>query len=136
MDVLINSNSTGAFTLNNATLPLFNAVNSSTFKVGPSAAVPGLVVLLNTTTNATAPFQGPMTNLAGLFQINAVTGDLAAGGISQAQLMWQVGKSFTRPNATSLLSVYMVNGTAPLLVNASAAALPGSRTDVVFTVLA
>ncbi len=121
--------------MNNTTLPFFNAVNSSTFKPGPSAAVPGLVVLLNTTTNASAPFMGPMTNLAGLFQINAITGNSDPGSVNQVQLMWQVLKSITTPNATSLLSVYMVNGTAPLLVDAkSTPALPGSRSDIAFTV--
>lgn len=78
---------------------------------------------------------GPMTNLAGLFQINAITGNSDPGSVNQVQLMWQVLKSITTPNATSLLSVYMVNGTAPLLVDAkSTPALPGSRSDIAFTV--
>src|SRR4029077_12917109 len=53
--------------------PFFNNPTAPTFAPGVDAGAPGLVVTLSTTPNTPGtPFQGPNTNLAGLFQINGV----------------------------------------------------------------
>jgi len=96
--------------------PLFNSpTNSTTFHVGANSAAPGLVVLLSTTPN-TPPLSGPLTNLAGFFQINGVAmvnGDTLA----QTWNTWLVLASLFGQNVNSTLTVYAVNGTAPTVVN-------------------
>ena len=53
--------------------PFFNNPTAPTFQPGANGGAPGLVVMLSTTpTTPGTPFQGPGTNLAGLFQINGV----------------------------------------------------------------
>jgi predicted lipoprotein with Yx(FWY)xxD motif len=72
------------------------------------------VVLLSTTPDTPGTrFQGPNTNLAGLFQINGVS--TLSGGRTQTWNTWQIGKpSFGAGRAT--LTVYVVKGTAPLVM--------------------
>ena len=94
--------------------PFFNDPSSTTFHPGPDPGAPGLVVLLSTTPNKPGtPFQGPDTNLAGLFQLNGVAD---VGGLAEAWSTWQVGKPLfgTGP---STLTAYLVRGTAPTVVS-------------------
>lgn len=91
--------------------PFFNAPGSSTFHPGPDPGAPGLVVLLSTTpTMAGTPFQGPDTNLAGLFQETGVA--RVRGNKAEVWDTWLVGKPLwgTGPET---LTVYVVKGTAP-----------------------
>lgn len=97
--------------------PYFNDPSASTFHPGPDPGAPGLVVLLSTTPNKPGtPFQGPRTNLAGLFQINGVA--RVGGGLAETWNTWQPGKPLfgTGP---SRLTVYVVRGTAPAVVPAT-----------------
>ncbi|KAG0647316.1 hypothetical protein D0Z07_6906 [Hyphodiscus hymeniophilus] len=84
------------------------------FAPGPSPAVPGLVVLSNTSTLA----GGATTNLANLFQINAVTG-VVNGVISEYWCTWLVGAAFAGKGQPSSLTIFLVNGTAPATINGS-----------------
>jgi len=94
--------------------PFFNNPTAPTFKPGPDGGAPGLVVLLSTTPNTPGtPFEGPNTNLAGLFQINGVS--IVKGGLTQTWNTWQIGKAaFGSGPAT--LTVFVVKGTAPAVV--------------------
>jgi predicted lipoprotein with Yx(FWY)xxD motif len=93
--------------------PLFNNPTAPGFAPGTDAGAPGLVVMLSTTPNLPGtPFQGPRTNLAGLFQINGVA---TVKGLAQTWNTWQVGKAaFGSGKAT--LTAYAVKGTAPAVV--------------------
>jgi predicted lipoprotein with Yx(FWY)xxD motif len=94
--------------------PFFNNPTSPTFKPGPNGGAPGLVVLLSTTPNtAGTPFQGPNTNLAGLFQANGV--GTVKGGLAQTWNTWQIGKAGFG-SGPSTLTVFLVKGTAPVVV--------------------
>lgn len=84
------------------------------FGPGVSKAVPGLVVLSNTSTLA----GGASTNLANLFQINAVTG-VVNGIISEYWCTWLVGAAFAGKGQPSSLTIFLVNGTAPATINGS-----------------
>jgi hypothetical protein len=91
--------------------PFFNSPTASTFHPGPDPGAPGLVVLLSTTpTTPGTPFQGPDTNLAGLFQENGVA--RVMGNRAEVWDTWLVGKPLwgTGPET---LTVYVVKGTAP-----------------------
>jgi hypothetical protein len=77
-----------------------------------SEAVPGLVVLSNTSTLS----GGANTNLANLFQINAVTG-VQNGVITEYWCTWLVGTAFAGKNQPSGLTIFVVNGTAPTSIN-------------------
>jgi hypothetical protein len=77
-----------------------------------SKAVPGLVVLSNTSTLS----GGANTNLANLFQINAVTG-VQNGVITEYWCTWLVGAAFAGKNQPSGLTIFVVNGTAPTSIN-------------------
>lgn len=96
--------------------PFFNDPAAPTFHPGPDPGAPGLVVLLSTTPNKPGtPFQGPNTNLAGLFQINGVA--QVTGGKAETWNTWQPGKPvFGTGHRT--LTVYVVKGTAPAVVTA------------------
>jgi hypothetical protein len=94
--------------------PFFNDPSSTTFHPGPDPGAPGLVVLLSTTPdNPGTPFQGPDTNLAGLFQLNGVAD---VGGLAETWNTWLVAKPLfgTGP---STLTAYLVKGTAPAVVS-------------------
>jgi hypothetical protein len=94
-------------------VPFFNAPGSSTFHPGADPGAPGLVVLLSTTSNtAGTAFQGPNTNLAGLFQINGVA---TVGGNAETWNTWQVGKALFGTGPT-VLTAYVVEGTAPAVL--------------------
>jgi hypothetical protein len=84
------------------------------FAPGVSTTVPGLVVLSNTSTLA----GGATTNLANLFQINAVTG-IVNGVISEYWCTWLVGSAFAGKGQPSSLTIFLVNGTAPGTINGS-----------------
>ncbi|HLH66580.1 MAG TPA: hypothetical protein VKV27_12845 [Solirubrobacteraceae bacterium] len=94
--------------------PFFNDPSAPTFHPGPDPGAPGLVVLLSTTPSRPGtPFQGPRTNLAGLFQINGVA--RVMGGLAETWNTWQVGKPLFGTGPTRL-AVYVVKGTAPAVV--------------------
>jgi hypothetical protein len=97
--------------------PLFNNPTSPTFAPGADGGAPGLVVLLSTTPDMPGtPFHGPNTNLAGLFQINGVGS--VRGGLTQTWNTWQVGKAGFG-SGPSVLTAYVVQGTAPAVVPAT-----------------
>jgi hypothetical protein len=97
--------------------PFFNDPAAPTFHPGPDPGAPGLVVLLSTTPNKPGtPFQGPNTNLAGLFQINGVA--RVADGRAETWNTWQPGKPVFG-TGHSTLTVYVVKGTAPAVVSAT-----------------
>ena len=94
--------------------PFFNDPSSTTFHPGPDPGAPGLVVLLSTTPdNPGTPFQGPDTNLAGLFQLNGVAD---VGGLAETWSTWLVGKPLFG-TGRSTLTAYLVKGTAPAVVS-------------------
>jgi hypothetical protein len=80
----------------------------------PDPFAPGLVVLLSTTPKKIG---GPTANLAGVFQLTDVANN---NGLAQVFADWQVGKAgvFGRGTPT-ILTAYLVNGTAPGTVNNS-----------------
>jgi hypothetical protein len=94
--------------------PYFNDPSSATFHPGPDPGAPGLVVLLSTTVDKPGtPFQGPRTNLAGLFQINGVA--KVDAGKAETWNTWQPGKPLFGTGRTTL-TAYLVKGTAPTVV--------------------
>jgi hypothetical protein len=96
--------------------PYFNDPSAPTFHPGPDPGAPGLVVLLSSTPDkAGTPFQGPDTNLAGLFQINGVA--TVPGGLAETWNTWQPGKAVFGSGPTTL-TVYAVRGTAPAVIPA------------------
>jgi hypothetical protein len=96
--------------------PGFIDPNSPQFHPGPDAFAPGLVVLLSTTpTIPNTPLQGANTNLAGVFQINDVS---LLNGRRSTFNSWLVGvPGFFGQGVTATLTVFVVNGTAPALVD-------------------
>jgi predicted lipoprotein with Yx(FWY)xxD motif len=114
--------------------PLFNNPTAPTFAPGPNGGAPGLVVMLSTTPNMPGtPFQGPNTNLAGLFQINGVS--TVKGGLTQTWNTWQIGKAGFG-SGPSTLTVFVVKGTAPAVVPGTGLALISNRVTVPFTITA
>ncbi len=92
------------------------------------------MVLLSTTPNTPGtPFQGPNTNLAGLFQINGV--GTVKGGLTQTWNTWQIGKAGFGSGA-SMLTVYVVKGTAPAVVPETGLEVISNRVNVPFTISA
>ena len=111
--------------------PFFNNPTAPTFVPGPNGGAPGLVVLLSTTpTTPGTPFQGPKTNLAGLFQINGV--GTVKGGLTQTWNTWQIGKAGFG-SGPSMLTAYVVKGTAPALIPDAGLELISNRVTVPFT---
>jgi predicted lipoprotein with Yx(FWY)xxD motif len=98
--------------------PFFNDPSAPTFHPGPNIGAPGLVVTLSTTPRiAGTPLVGPRTNLAGVFQLNAVTN---VNGLNRTFNAWQVSSpGFFGINKSATLTVYAVRGTAPAAVPAS-----------------
>jgi hypothetical protein len=94
--------------------PAFIPPTAPSFHPGPDPAAPGLVVLLSSTPNMPGtPFQGPRTNLAGLFQINGVA--RVSGNRAETWNTWQPGKPIFGTGPTRL-TVFVVRGTAPSVV--------------------
>lgn len=111
--------------------PFFNNPTNSTFHPGPDLGAPGLVVLLSTTkTIPSTAFQGPGTNLAGLFQINGVA-MVNKGTIAETWNTWQVGKPIAGAGVQATLTVFVVNGTAPALIQGEPENQPGLISNVV-----
>jgi hypothetical protein len=114
--------------------PLFNNPTSPTFQPGPDGGAPGLVVLLSTTPDMPGtPFHGPNTNLAGLFQINGVGS--VRGGLAQTWNTWQVGKAGFGAGP-SVLTAYVVKGTAPAVVSSSGVDVISNTVNVPFSITA
>jgi hypothetical protein len=114
--LLINTDlSANVFAPINGYAPLYHDnFTDTTFAPGVSKGVPGLVVLSNTSTLA----GGASTNLANLFQINAVT-SVVGGVISEFWCTWLVGAAFAGKGQPSSLTIFLVNGTAPAAINGS-----------------
>jgi hypothetical protein len=95
--------------------PFFNNPGSATFGPGmPDPGAPGLVVLLSTTPAAAG---GPNANLAGVFQLNAIE---RVHGLIRTFNDWQVGvPGFFGTNVNATLTVFVVQGTAPGIVDMS-----------------
>ena len=112
--VIANSDlSANYFAPSNGYAPLYHDnFTDPKFAPGVSKAVPGLVVLSNTSTLA----GGANTNLANLFQINAVT-NVQNGVIAEYWCTWLVGAAFAGKNQPSSLTIFVVNGTAPTSIN-------------------
>jgi hypothetical protein len=99
--------------------PFFNNPTAPTFHTGPNEAAPGLVVMLSTTPDLSGTqFQGPRTNLAGLFQVNGVT---ARRGLIEIRNAWHIGRSGFG-SGRAMLTAYAVVGKAPTVVPATPAA--------------
>ena len=112
--------------------PFFNNPTSPTFKPGPDAGAPGLVVMLSTTpTMPGTPFQGPTTNLAGLFQTNGV--GTVKHGRTQTWNTWQIGKAGFG-SGPSTLTAFVVSGTAPAIVPATGLDIISNTVKVPFTI--
>jgi len=114
--------------------PLFVNPTSPTFGPGANGGAPGLVVLLSTTPDTPGtPFHGPNTNLAGLFQINGVGS--VRGGLTQTWNTWQIGKAGFG-SGPSILTAYVVKGTAPAVIPASGLEVISNKVNVPFTITA
>jgi predicted lipoprotein with Yx(FWY)xxD motif len=112
--------------------PFFNNPTAPTFKPGVDGGAPGLVVMLSTTPNTPGtPFQGPNTNLAGLFQINGV--GTVKGGLTQTWNTWQIGKAGFG-SGPAVLTAFVVRGTAPAVVPATGLDVISNTVKVPFTI--
>ena len=97
--------------------PFFNDPSSTTFHPGPAPGAPGLVVLLSGTPDKPGtPFQGPNTNLAGLFQLNGVA--TVEGKKAEDWATWEALKPLFATGPETL-TAYVVSGTAPAVVPSS-----------------
>lgn len=92
----------------------YSSPNSSTFAAGANAFIPGMVVTLNTTEDM-LPFSGPMTNLAGLFQVN-VARVVNCDTMIQVWSSWYVGMALAGHGPVQA-TVYFVSGDAPDIVD-------------------
>jgi hypothetical protein len=111
--------------------PFFNAPGSATFHPGFDPGAPGLVVLLSTTkTIPGTAFQGPGTNLAGLFQINGIA-SVNNGTINEAWNTWLVGKPIAGSDVHSILTVFVVSGEAPTVIHGNPEHVPGRISNIV-----
>jgi predicted lipoprotein with Yx(FWY)xxD motif len=114
--------------------PVFNNPTAPSFAPGPDAGAPGLVVMLSTTPNTPGTrFQGPRTNLAGLFQINGV--GTTKGGRTQTHHTWQIGKAGFG-SGPSTLTAYVVKGTSPEVVPTTGLEQISNTVQVRFTITA
>jgi predicted lipoprotein with Yx(FWY)xxD motif len=100
---------------NNGYMPSLNLPGMPTFGPGkPDPGAPGLVVTLSTTPQ---PAGGPSANLAGVFQLNAVS---QHQGLRQIFNDWEVSSpGFFGKGTTATLTAYLVSGTAPGVVPAT-----------------
>jgi predicted lipoprotein with Yx(FWY)xxD motif len=112
--------------------PFFNNPSAPTFAPGTDGGAPGLVVTLSTTPNTPGtPFQGPNTNLAGLFQINGV--GTVKGALTQTWNTWQVGKA-SFGSGPAILTAFVVKGTAPAVVPDAGLEVISNTAKVPFTI--
>ena len=121
IDLFTTSNTAAQNNLLSATngyVPHYNSPSNTTaFRVGSLVSSPGLVVLLSTTTSK-APLNGPDTNLAGLFQITGIE-FTSNGSLAQVWNSWIAGKALFGVGVNTTLTAYVVNGTAPNVVDAN-----------------
>ena len=112
--------------------PFFHNPTATDFHPGPDQAAPGLVVMLSSTPNMPGtPFQGPRTNLAGLFQINGVA---RVHGLAETWNTWQPGKPLFGLNKNVKLIAYVVRGSAPAVVPSHPSNIISNIADVRFTI--
>jgi len=129
VDLTISARNAGANDLLATYQPGFIDPNSPAFHPGPDAFAPGLVVLLSTTpTIAGTPLQGPNTNLAGVFQINDTE---FLHGRKSTLNSWLVGVPgfFGRGGTEATLTVFVVRGTAPAVVDGSERPISNVETE-------
>jgi hypothetical protein len=129
VDLTIEARNPGSNDLLATYQPGFVDPNSPAFHPGPDAFAPGLVVLLSTTpTIPGTPLQGPNTNLAGVFQINDTA---VLHGRKSTFNSWLVGVPgfFGRGGTEATLTVFVVNGTAPAVVNGSEKPISNIETE-------
>lgn len=110
----------------------YNSPNSSTFAPGANAFLPGMVVTLNTTQDM-GPFSGPMTNLAGLFQVN-VARVKDCDTRSQVWSSWFVGMAIAGHGPVQA-TAYFVSGDAPDVVNENTPSMAISQPTTVDFIL-
>jgi predicted lipoprotein with Yx(FWY)xxD motif len=114
--------------------PFFNNPTAPTFAPGADQGAPGLVVMLSTTPNTPGtPFQGPNTNLAGLFQINGVS--TVKNALTQTWNTWQIGKAAFGSGPVTL-TAFVVKGTAPTVVPDTGLERISNTVKVPFTITA
>jgi len=112
--------------------PFFNDPNASTFHPGPDPGAPGLVVLLSSTPSMDGtPLQGPLTNLAGVFELNTVA---KVRGLMQTFNAWQVTSPGFFGTGQVTLIAYAVRGTAPALISNPGAGAISNVARVRFTI--
>ena len=109
-----------------------NGTDSGIFRPGSNVAVPGLVVLVNTTQSvAGSLLQGPSTNLAGLFQMNGLLEAQVSPGVflNIVWPAWAVGAPLFGLGP-STLQVFYLNDTAPLYFTGNPDAAPNRISNV------
>ncbi|GAC1445005.1 MAG: hypothetical protein NVSMB52_05060 [Chloroflexota bacterium] len=90
--------------------PRFIAPTDPAFGPGANPAVPGLVVMFSTT----KAFDGPQTNLANLFQLTGIA--TINGNQKEIWTTWLVGKPIAGVDVDTVLTTFVVSGTAPKVV--------------------
>ena len=114
----------------NGYFPTFNGgLNKSIDRVGFQTGVPGLVCLFSTTPTSINP-AGNLTNLAGIFNIDAVA--TLPSGATQITSIWLVGGAFAH-NESATMTVFVLNTTAPTVLPADFANMPGILSPIVVT---
>lgn len=112
--------------------PFFHDPTATDFHPGPDQGAPGLVVMLSSTPNMPGtPFQGPRTNLAGLFQINGVA---KVHDLAETWNTWQPGKPLFGLNRQVRLTAYVVRGTAPAVLPSHPQGIISNIANVRFTI--
>ncbi len=104
---------------------------SSIHSPGVNPAAPGLVVLLSSSPNNNATLFGPLSNLAGLFEVNAPA--VSQAGVAQFRLVWYIGATAFGEGVNSTLTVFVVSGTAPALLTTPPDAVPGRISNIAST---
>ena len=91
--------------------------NNTNFRPGQDVYAPGLVVLCNTTIDKNGTmFSGPLTNLAGLFQLNAISRLSFAGTFQEVWFSWLVGASMFGLRVPSEITIFVMNSSAPAVL--------------------
>lgn len=109
--------------------PLYHDNFTANFVPGVSVAIPGLVV----TSNTSVIKGGATTNLANLFQMNAISG-IKNGIITDFWSTWFIGDAFAGVGVPSSLTIYVVNGTAPATITAMPTNIISDVVNVSFTI--
>lgn len=91
--------------------------NNTNFRPGQDVYAPGLVVLCNTTIDKNGTmFSGPLTNLAGLFQLNAISRLSSTGTFQGVWFSWLAGASMFGLRVPSEITIFVMNSSAPAVL--------------------